>query len=123
MPFCTQCGKEVDETDRFCPNCGAQLVGREEEGPPEAVKEDVGVAQKYYEDKFSEVTIANVGFVSFPQRCPRCLTPNPDSKFALRFNEWIGANRWRKWSLKAPICSSFSSPPPLSLFGLVFPYG
>ena len=25
MPYCTKCGREISETDSFCPNCGASL--------------------------------------------------------------------------------------------------
>jgi len=44
VPFCPNCGKEVSETDRFCPSCGALLISKE--APPEAVKEAAGAIQK-----------------------------------------------------------------------------
>ena len=28
MPYCPNCGQEVDETDRFCIQCGGELDGR-----------------------------------------------------------------------------------------------
>jgi len=31
MPFCSKCGKELTETDKFCPNCGYPIAGIGEE--------------------------------------------------------------------------------------------
>lgn len=33
MPFCTQCGKQVDDSVRFCPGCGAAQSGGQASPP------------------------------------------------------------------------------------------
>ena len=27
MAFCTECGSKIEETTKFCPNCGAKIIG------------------------------------------------------------------------------------------------
>ena len=34
--FCTQCGREFGETDRFCAQCGAPRAGVSPDTPPQA---------------------------------------------------------------------------------------
>ena len=34
--FCRNCGKEMRDDARFCPNCGAPLEKKEEPAPAEA---------------------------------------------------------------------------------------
>ena len=38
MPFCTNCGFQVDATARFCPNCGQQLAVMAANTAPAVVK-------------------------------------------------------------------------------------
>lgn len=38
MPYCRNCGKEVGETEKFCPDCGAQIIGKAVKIPAEAPK-------------------------------------------------------------------------------------
>ncbi|MCJ7631595.1 zinc ribbon domain-containing protein [Candidatus Bathyarchaeota archaeon] len=55
MPYCLNCGREVGETENFCSNCGAQIIGKAEKVPAEAPK--VGVQTGAMEALSKGVTI------------------------------------------------------------------
>ncbi|HEY4694451.1 MAG TPA: zinc ribbon domain-containing protein [Candidatus Nanoarchaeia archaeon] len=51
--FCTECGAKVNEDNKFCDNCGHQLI--KDEANVEAEKEKVKSSRRRYWDKFTEI--------------------------------------------------------------------
>ena len=89
MPFCTNCGKQVAETDRFCASCGFNLS--DESKPVYADPQSVGGIKIINQTEpvfrvqcescacLFEYKLANLGFRAwYPNGfvyCPKCKKP------------------------------------------------
>ena len=78
MPYCSNCGTELDAGTKFCPNCGNAVSGRrkrrssqpkftqfaytEEQSTEDAVRR--GVTNAKFNDEMSDVFGAEVGIIA-----------------------------------------------------------